>query len=52
MLAEWSKRDVEGQVQDKGSSSGESVLGAGVDPGESWEVMMRRKVKIQELLRK
>lgn len=52
MLAEWSESDAEGQVRDKCSSSGESVLGAPGDPGESWEVLMRRKIKIRELFRK
>ena len=52
MFAEWSKSDAEGQVRDKGNSSGESVLGALVDLGETWEVMMRREIKIRELFRK
>ena len=43
MLAEWSKRDVEGHIRDEDSSSGESVLGACLD----WEraVVVKRKMK-------
>lgn len=51
VLVEWSKSDVESQVRDKGSGSGELVLGAPVYPGESWEVMMGRKSRSKSYLK-